>query len=55
MVSAFALALATGAALPDCARLANCAAGIVVGKLGAATTSPKELRVALDRYMAHRT
>jgi bifunctional ADP-heptose synthase (sugar kinase/adenylyltransferase) len=39
-----ALALASGATLVDAARLANRAAGIVVGKFGAATVTVEELR-----------
>jgi len=38
-----ALALATGAALEPAARLANRAAGIVVGKVGTAQVTPEEL------------
>jgi D-beta-D-heptose 7-phosphate kinase/D-beta-D-heptose 1-phosphate adenosyltransferase len=44
VVSALALAMAAGASLPDAARLANRAAGIVVGKFGPATVSVDELR-----------
>jgi len=35
--------LAAGASLPDAVRIANAAAGIVVGKLGTAVVSPDEL------------
>jgi len=35
--------LRAGAALPEAAQLANHAAGIVVGRFGAATVSPAEL------------
>jgi D-beta-D-heptose 7-phosphate kinase/D-beta-D-heptose 1-phosphate adenosyltransferase len=42
-----ALAIASGAAVQDAARLANLAAGVVVGKLGTATLSPAELSAAL--------
>jgi D-beta-D-heptose 7-phosphate kinase/D-beta-D-heptose 1-phosphate adenosyltransferase len=38
------LALAAGAKLEDAAQFANAAAGVVVGKLGTATVTPKELR-----------
>jgi D-beta-D-heptose 7-phosphate kinase/D-beta-D-heptose 1-phosphate adenosyltransferase len=38
-----ALALGTGAGVIDAARLANYAAGIVVGKVGTATVNPQEL------------
>jgi D-beta-D-heptose 7-phosphate kinase/D-beta-D-heptose 1-phosphate adenosyltransferase len=43
VIGALALALASGASLPDAARLANRAAGIVVGKFGPATVSLDEL------------
>jgi rfaE bifunctional protein kinase chain/domain len=44
VISALALAAAAGASLADAARLANRAAGIVVGKFGAATVSVDEMR-----------
>jgi D-beta-D-heptose 7-phosphate kinase/D-beta-D-heptose 1-phosphate adenosyltransferase len=43
VVATLALALANGASLSDAARLANRAAGIVVGKFGAATVTREEL------------
>ncbi len=43
VVSVMALALAAGATLEDAAQLANRAAGIVVGKVGAATVTVEEL------------
>ena len=48
VLSVLALASAAGAPLPDAARLANIAAGVVVGKLGTASVSPAELQHALD-------
>ena len=42
-----ALALAAGGSLQEAASLANCAAGVVVGKLGTATANRKELLGAL--------
>ena len=48
VLSVLALAAAAGATLPEAARLANVAAGVVVGKLGTATVSPEELTRALD-------
>jgi D-beta-D-heptose 7-phosphate kinase/D-beta-D-heptose 1-phosphate adenosyltransferase len=48
VLSVLALAVAAGATLADAATLANTAAGVVVGKLGTATVSPKELAAALD-------
>jgi len=49
VVAALAAALAAGAPLPAAARLANLAAGIVVGKVGTAVVRPDELRAALRR------
>jgi rfaE bifunctional protein kinase chain/domain len=43
VIGTMALALAGGAAAKDAARLANYAAGIVVGKVGTATVTRKEL------------
>jgi bifunctional ADP-heptose synthase (sugar kinase/adenylyltransferase) len=48
VLSVLALAVTAGASLADAAALANTAAGVVVGKLGTATVSPKELAAALD-------
>jgi rfaE bifunctional protein kinase chain/domain len=48
VLSVLALAVAAGASLADAAALANTAAGVVVGKLGTATVSPKELVYALE-------
>jgi D-glycero-beta-D-manno-heptose-7-phosphate kinase len=44
VIAALALGLAAGASLADAARLANRAAGIVVGKFGPATVAAAELR-----------
>ncbi len=49
LVTAFALALAAGAPMPEAAALGNAAAGIVVGKHGTATVSHAELFEALHR------
>jgi rfaE bifunctional protein kinase chain/domain len=43
VISALAVMLATGASLENAMRVANRAAGIVVGKLGTATATPAEL------------
>lgn len=43
VISAFTLALCAGATKLEAAHIANFAAGIVVGKLGTAVTSPREL------------
>ncbi|HKW33268.1 MAG TPA: bifunctional ADP-heptose synthase [Candidatus Acidoferrum sp.] len=48
VLSVLALAAAAGASIVDAAILANIAAGVVVGKLGTASVSPKELEYALD-------
>ena len=48
VLSVLALAAAAGASIVDAAVLANIAAGVVVGKLGTASVSPKELEYALD-------
>jgi D-beta-D-heptose 7-phosphate kinase/D-beta-D-heptose 1-phosphate adenosyltransferase len=45
VIAALTLALAAGASLEDAARLANRAAGIVVGKFGPATVSLEELQL----------
>jgi len=47
VLSVLALGVASGARVTDAARLANLAAGVVVGKLGTATLSPAELIAAL--------
>jgi rfaE bifunctional protein kinase chain/domain len=44
VIAAIGTALGAGADLPDTLQLANVAAGIVVGKLGAATVTPQEIR-----------
>jgi D-beta-D-heptose 7-phosphate kinase/D-beta-D-heptose 1-phosphate adenosyltransferase len=49
VIATFAVALAAGLDWDEAARLSNIAAGIVVGKLGAATVSPAELRRALQQ------
>lgn len=47
VLAVMGLAAASGFSMEDCARLANIAAGIVVGKIGTATVSVEELREAL--------
>ena len=47
VIAAMAVMLASGADLPAAMRLANRAAGIVVGKLGTAVATLEELRAAL--------
>lgn len=48
------MAVLRGLSFEEAARLANVAAGVVVGKLGTAVVSPQELRIALheDRLLA---
>lgn len=48
MVSAFTLSYITSKSWEDSVRIANCAAGIVVGRVGAATVTQKELEERLD-------
>ena len=43
VISALTLALASGASTIDAAHISNCAAGIVVGKVGVAVTTQQEL------------
>lgn len=50
VVAAMILAVTAGASYLEAASLANFAAGIVVRKLGTATTSPDELREAIGRH-----
>lgn len=47
VVATLAIALASGASIETAAYMANAAAGIVVGKVGVATTSQDEMRHAL--------
>jgi rfaE bifunctional protein kinase chain/domain len=49
VISALALACAAGASLSDAARLANRAAGIVVGKFGPATVSIEEMKQSVGQ------
>ncbi len=49
LVTAFALALAAGATMPDAALLANLAAGLAVAKPGTAAVTAAELAAALHR------
>jgi rfaE bifunctional protein kinase chain/domain len=47
VIATLALALAAGATLAEAARLANAAAGVVVGKVGTAQASPDQVLAAL--------
>jgi len=49
VIAALAAMLAGGATLPDAVHVANCAAGIVVGKLGTAVAHREELQAALEQ------
>ena len=48
VIATFTLALASGASMEQAARMANQAAGIVVGKLGVAVVTPEELSAKLQ-------
>lgn len=50
VIAVIAAALASGAGLEQATALANMAAGIVVGKLGAASASPEELLLAMHEH-----
>ena len=47
VIAVFTLALAAGSSMKEAALISNQAAGIVVGKLGTATVTPKELKQSL--------
>jgi len=49
VIATLAGALAAKADLPSCAALANVAAGLVVRKIGVATVTPAEIRIALHQ------
>lgn len=51
VIATLATMLGAGMSLADAVMLANLAAGIVVGKLGAATVSPAELAAKLNQYL----
>ncbi len=51
VISVLAASLAAGMALPQATELANLAAGIVVSKLGTATVSTQELKLALHEEL----
>ena len=53
VIATLALALSAGASLPEAAALANCAAGVVVGKVGTAQATPGEV-LAAARVAARR-
>ena len=52
VIATLGAALAAGSVLADACRFANAAAGITVGKLGAATVSPAELLAVLGNVSA---
>ena len=51
VIATLAVMLGAGMALPQAVEMANLAAGIVVGKLGAATVSPAELASKLNKHL----
>jgi rfaE bifunctional protein kinase chain/domain len=55
VIATLALALAAGAQSREAAVLANFAAGVVVGKVGTATSTPDELRAAVVAGLYERT
>jgi len=57
VIAVYTLALVSGADPIQAAHLANCAAGIVVGKIGTATVNPEELveRVRLETSKAQKS
>jgi D-beta-D-heptose 7-phosphate kinase/D-beta-D-heptose 1-phosphate adenosyltransferase len=52
VIAVLAAALGAGLGLPDATRLANLAAGLTVAKLGAASVTPIELRLAARRQLS---
>ena len=50
VVATFTLCVASGMGYPQAAAVANCAAGVVVGKVGTAVVTPSELKGALLQY-----
>lgn len=50
VIATIAAALAAGSSLDEAATLANLAAGLVVRKIGVATVTPSELRLALHEH-----
>lgn len=50
VIATLAAMLGSGATLPQAMHVANCAAGIVVGKLGTAVAHREELQLALSQY-----
>jgi D-beta-D-heptose 7-phosphate kinase/D-beta-D-heptose 1-phosphate adenosyltransferase len=54
VIATMALALAGGASYAEAAALANCAAGVVVGKVGTAQASPGEVLAAARVASRHR-
>ena len=52
VIGTFTLALASGVPMPEAAALANYAAGLVVGKVGVAVTTPEELLASLNHRVS---
>jgi len=52
LAAALALALRAGAGLVEAAMIANVASGVVVGKVGTATASAREVREMLPQAIA---
>ncbi|MCB4792491.1 MAG: D-glycero-beta-D-manno-heptose-7-phosphate kinase [Elusimicrobia bacterium] len=50
VIATFTLAIASGANFREAAEIANFAAGLVVAKLGTATVTPEELKLAIQTF-----
>lgn len=50
VAAVLSLGLASGLDFLQASALANCAAGVVVGKLGTAVVTPEELKEAVQRH-----
>jgi D-beta-D-heptose 7-phosphate kinase/D-beta-D-heptose 1-phosphate adenosyltransferase len=48
VIAVLSLMSVVGRPLEECMRVANAAAGVVVGQIGAASVTPDELRTELD-------
>ena len=51
VIATLAVMMAVGLSMPDAAKMANLAAGIVVAKLGAATVTPEELAAKFNKEL----
>ena len=51
VVAVLSMMSVMGHPLPQCMQIANAAAGIVVGQIGAASVTPAELKAELERLI----